>query len=353
MKIAVAMSGGIDSSVTAVILKNAGHDVMGITARFLPHDRRYDPIFSAAAEDAENAALHFGIEHIQYDFSAEFERTVISDFRNEYMNGRTPNPCIRCNHNIKFRLLLDAAFNNGCDMLATGHYALKMESGGRYYISAAEDRNRDQSYFLCMLEQEQIRNIILPLGRYSKDRIRAMAFDAGLTIHDKPDSQEICFIPGNDYASFLESDPCFSPQQGEIRDSSGKILGRHGGIHRYTIGQRRGMGVSSSMPLYVISINPSENMIIAGPREELMTAGLITTGCHDMKEIITDRIHASVKTRSTQRHIPCEVWRSDGSFIARFDEPMAGVSPGQSAVFYDEDGGILGCGIIEKGISSF
>lgn len=350
MKIAVAMSGGIDSTVAAFLLKSQGHDVTGITARFLPHDERYDSIFERSVTDAANAAVNCGIKHIVYDFSAEFEHTVINEFCVEYFSGKTPNPCINCNSNIKFRLLLNAAMENGCRLLATGHYAMIKKSAGRFYISCGMDRDRDQSYFLCMLEQEQLGSVIFPLGELTKKRIREIAFESGITIHDKPDSQEICFIPDNNYVAFLESRPGLSFSMGEILDSKGKILGKHNGIHRYTIGQRRGMGISSPVPLYVTGIDACRNIITAGPREELMMKGLVTSGCHDMKEIISNEIHALVKTRSTQKPAPCTVYRSGNSFIVNFDQPMQGVSPGQFAVFYNEEGDILGCGKIEKGI---
>lgn len=353
MKIAVAMSGGIDSSVAALILKEQGHDVTGITARFLDHGDANDLIFSSSLHDAETVAEHLGIAHHSFDFSTEFSRLVIDPFCSEYLAGRTPNPCIICNHTVKFRLLINAAHELGCEMLATGHYVIKKEAGGRYFLSMAADENRDQSYFLCLLSQEQLSHSMFPLGTFTKAAIRQKAEENNIKIHDKPDSQEICFIPANDYISFIEKRTGVMPAHGRITDSSGKVLGTHNGIHRYTIGQRRGLGISAPEPLYVTGIDCSGNRIIAGYRDELMVEGLVTSDTHDMKYSIETGTRAYIKTRSTQRPVSGTVERNGGRFIVRFDGPMTGISPGQTAVFYDIEHDIIACGKIESSIKHF
>lgn len=348
MKIAVAMSGGIDSSVTAVLLKEQGHEITGITARFLPYSKLNDEIYSHSLRDAKAIAEQFGFRHIELPFVDVFRERVIDPFCMEYLSGRTPNPCIICNRYVKFGELLIAAKNAGYEKLATGHYVKKNFNGERYYLSMSPDISKDQSYFLYMLTQEQLSDIIFPIGEYTKEQIRAIAAEKNLVLKDKPDSQEICFIPGNDYISFLESTGCRLPLPGDIVDSSGIVLGKHDGIHRYTIGQRRGMGISAPHPLYVTGLDAETNRVIAGPKEELLVSGLETENSYDMKEIITVERSALVKCRSTQRPVPCRVKRIGERFSVTFNSPEAGISPGQSAVFYDESGDLLGGGIIEK-----
>ncbi len=348
MKIAVAMSGGIDSSVTAVLLKEQGHEITGITARFLPKSEINDEIYRRAVNDAKSVAEQFGFRHVEIPFMDIFRERVIEPFCAEYFRGRTPNPCIVCNRQVKFGELLNAARDLGCEKLATGHYVLKKFNGERHFLSMSPDPSKDQSYFLYMLSQEQLADIIFPIGEYTKTRIREIAAEKNLVLKDKPDSQEICFIPGDDYISFIESYAGKLPAHGDIVDSAGKTLGRHSGIHRYTIGQRRGMGISAPHPLYVTGIDATNNRVIAGPKDELLVTNLETENVFDMKEIISEERPASVKCRSTQRPVPCRVKRIGDRFSVTFDSPEAGISPGQSAVFYDEEGDILCGGIIEK-----
>lgn len=350
MKVAVAMSGGIDSSVAAFLLVKEGHDVSGITARFIPHNEINNKIFDSTLKDAISVASALNIKHHVFDFSEAFESTVINQFCIEYQKGMTPNPCINCNRNIKFGLLLDEAEKLGYDYIATGHYVLKKQANGRFYVAMSPDINRDQSYFLCLLGQEQLGRAIFPLGSMTKTEVRSIARKNNLITHNKPDSQEICFIPGNDYIQFLENKKDFIPAPGNIVDNSGKTIGRHNGIHRYTVGQRRGLGISSPNPLYVTGIDSKNNTITAGTKNELYVTGLETSDVHEMKYIVSSEIHANIKTRSTQNPFRGTVKKDGNRFIVMFDEPQIGISPGQTAVFYGDDMGIIGCGTIAKSI---
>jgi len=348
MKIAVAMSGGIDSSVTAVMLKEQGHDVIGITARFLPRSEINDRVYEIAVNDAKKIAALYNFPHHEFNFSEVFQKYVIDYFCTEYLSGKTPNPCVICNRYIKFSELIAAAEKLGCDMIATGHYAVKKENNGKYFLSMSPDHSKDQSYFLFMLTQEQLAKSIFPLGSMTKKDIRQFAYEINLPLKDKADSQEICFIPDNDYIPFLENYTGTKPQPGNIVSSDGKILGKHNGIYRYTIGQRRGMGIAAPEPLYVTSINPEKKQITAGPKDQLLIRSLETINCFNMKHKIQHEEKLFIKSRSTQRPVEGIVSRIGDRFKVVFSEPQIGISPGQSAVFYDNENDIIGGGIIEK-----
>lgn len=347
MKIAVAMSGGIDSSVTAVMLKNQGHEIVGITARFLPRSEFNDLIYRSSADDAKKIAELYNFHHYEFDFSDIFRREVIEYFCAEYLSGKTPNPCIVCNRHVKFKLLIEEAGKLGCDMIATGHYVLKKNNADRFYLSMSPDHSKDQSYFLFMLTQEQLAKSIFPIGNMTKNDVRAFASGINLHLKDKAESQEICFIPDNDYITYIENFSGISPIPGDIINSSGEVIGKHAGIYRYTIGQRRGMGIAASQPLYVTSIDPSTNRITAGPREELTIKYLETRNCFHMKYEIKNDTKVMVKARSTQRPVEGTVSRAGERFRVEFSEPQRGISPGQGAVFYDTDNDVIGGGIID------
>lgn len=348
MKIAVAMSGGVDSSVTAVLLKNQGHEIVGVTARFFSHPDFDNQLYLETLEDAKKLCHNMGIEHFIFDFSDMFSKEIVDPFCLDYISGKTPNPCINCNRKIKFKELLSAADDLGCENLATGHFVKKKLYMGRYTLSMSQEKKKDQSYFLFMLSQEQLSRSLFPLGDYTKDQVRRIAADYNLDVKDKSDSQEICFIPDDRYPEFIEKWTGSLPEPGDITDSSGKVLGEHKGIHRYTIGQRRGMGISAPYPLYVVAIDCRNNRVIAGPEEELYSSSLDTINAFHMKYLITKKTEAWIKTRSTQIPVKGIVLPGENSFHVEFEEPQRGITAGQGAVFYDDEMDILGGGIIKE-----
>lgn len=347
MKIAVAMSGGVDSSVTAVLLKSQGHELVGITARFFNHPEFENQVYHESVEDAKKLCNKMGFEHFVFDFSAMFSREIVDPFCLDYLSGKTPNPCINCNRKIKFKELISAADSLGCDNLATGHYVKKKFYNDRYTLSMSPEKKKDQSYFLFMLSQEQLSRSLFPLGDYTKDEVRQIAADYNLDVKDKSDSQEICFIPDNRYPEFIEKWTGSMPEPGKITDSSGKVLGEHKGIHRYTIGQRRGMGIAAPYALYVVAIDYINNRVIAGPEEELYSSSLDTINSFHMKYLITKKTEAWIKTRSTQIPVKGLILPGLDSFHVEFDEPQRGITAGQAAVFYDDEMDIMGGGIIK------
>ncbi len=354
MKIAVAMSGGVDSSAAAYLLKQEGHDLIGITAICIADSKEeINACFtSKSITDAKKISDQLGIPHYTIDVSLDFEAEIIHPFCIEYINARTPNPCVRCNPKIKFKQLIKFAEEKGYGKIATGHYASVLESSeGRYFISAAADKIKDQSYFLCRLTQDQLSRSVFPLGIYTKTEIREIAQKAGLHTASNPDSQEICFIPDNDYIKFIENKLSLQPRPGNIEDKNGKIIGRHNGIHRYTIGQRRGLGIAAPFPLYVVEIDPVKNTIIAGYKDELLCNGLYASDLNFMKEELLDGLEIMLKVRSTQSSFRAKLKTDANGVYAYFEENQSGITPGQSAVFYDYNGGIIAAGTIEKKIS--
>jgi tRNA-uridine 2-sulfurtransferase len=358
MRVAVAMSGGVDSSVAAVLLKEMGHEVYGVTAKILMCadmdgcEPRFDVCCSPESiRDAKDTARRFGIPHTVLDVEDDFSREVIDPFCREYLQGRTPSPCIHCNARIKFKKLIEFAHSIGCEKLVTGHYAGVSETAfGRYYVSMGSDRGKDQSYFLFSLDQDILRNVLFPLGGYRKEEIRALAARHALPVAHKPESQEICFVLDNDYPRYIERRTGVVPPPGDIVDTEGRVLGRHRGIHRYTVGQRRGLGIAALEPLYVISIDVARNLIVAGPRKSLLRDGLIAVDVTVMKTESLHGLRVLVRTRSSQPPFTAALEEIPEGIIARFDEPQAGITPGQAAVFYDDDGGILGGGWISRSL---
>ena len=335
-KIAVAMSGGVDSSTVAALLKERGAEVIGINMKLFAREGE-DP---QAKGDAEIVADHLGMEFHQVHLEEEFARIIMEDFRARYLGGETPNPCVRCNKFVKFGLLLDKALELGADFLATGHYVrTSRDENGSYHLLKAAYLAKDQSYFLYTLTQQQLSRVVFPLGDMpSKDEVRRMAVDFGLPVAQKGDSQEICFVPDDDYVAFLEKDGTLAGKSGEIVHVNGTVLGRHGGTHRYTIGQRRGLGIAWKEPLYVVSIDAAKGRVVVGEVEGLFAPGLEVCDLNWVIPPEGDSVQTTCKIRYRQQPIDCSVtMRGDGCGEVRFSEPQKSVTPGQSVVFYQGD----------------
>ena len=348
-KIAVAMSGGVDSSTVAALLQRQGAEVIGINMKLFEREGE-EP---AAKGDAELVADYLGIPFHQVRLEQEFARIIVDDFRTQYFSGQTPNPCVRCNRFVKFGLLLDKALELGADFLATGHYVrTRQDADGLWHLLKAAYLAKDQSYFLYTLTQRQLSRVVFPLGEMpSKDEVRRLAAGFGLPVAQKGDSQEICFIPGDDYVAFLEKDPAVSGRRGDIVHVNGTVLGRHSGTHRYTIGQRRGLGIAWKEPLYVVAIDAERERVVVGEVAGLFAAGLSVTDLNWIVEPQGGAIETSCKIRYRQQPVQCSVTlQGDGSGEIRFSEPQKSVTPGQSVVFYRDDE-LLGGGRITSAIA--
>lgn len=345
--IAVAMSGGVDSSVTAALLKQQGHEVIGITMRlFAPHSSGV----GSAIHDAAAVARHLEIPHHVADFAPDFSRLIIGDFIEEYRVGHTPNPCVLCNRYIKFGLLLEKARELGADLLATGHYVRKtVDPDGTCHLRIAGNARKDQSYFLYTLTQQQLRQVIFPLGTVeSKDDVRRLAREFALPVADKSDSQEVCFIPNDDYVAFLEGSGALGAADGDIIHLSGQTVGRHHGTHRYTIGQRKGLGVAWSEPLYVTSIDVERNVVLVGEQQHVNAAGLQAEAVSWIVMPEAEEFAATCKIRYRHQPVGCRVQLLAGdSCEVRFDQPQKAIAPGQALVFYRGDE-VLGGGRIVR-----
>jgi len=339
----MAMSGGVDSSVAAYLLLRDGYEVLGATMRM--HER----YTKSAVPEAEAVCRQLNIEHVVVDIADEFERLVVRPFLDDYLAGRTPNPCIRCNKLFKFGRLLDVAREHGCDAVATGHYARLDETANRRRLLRGADRRKEQSYFLFLLAQEQMSRVLFPLGDMTKDQVRAIAAEQQLVVAQRPESQEICFVPGDDLPRFFAAEASAQPPSGEIVDESGRVLGRHRGIHRYTVGQRRGMGVAAAEPLYVLAIDAASDRLIVGPKASLArTKGRVgeVHWCAG-KAPAASLLAACVQIRYRHRGVEADIHVSGDAAELYFHEPVYGWTPGQAAVFYRDDE-VIGGGWITK-----
>lgn len=357
MRIVVAMSGGVDSSVAAALLAEQGHDVIGVSMQLYDNSQMTESgqrAFGTCCTiddlyDARRVAATIGIPHYIVNFESQFGEHVIANFVREYVAGRTPIPCSHCNSELKFAELLDRAKAYDAEQLATGHYArISQDAGGRYHLYRGADTSKDQTYFLFSLTQEQLARAAFPVGHLDKDAVRAHAQRLNLHVTAKPDSQEICFVPDGDYAKFVEQQAPEAARPGTVVDHDGRVLGTHAGVHRFTIGQRKGLGLSSSEPLYVLEIKPDAAQVVVGSRDALGRTHLTARDVNWVSGLApADWLRVAAQIRHRHAAAPARVRRTDeGRIELEFDTPQTAVTPGQAVVFYDGDE-VLGGGWIE------
>ncbi len=342
-KVMIAISGGVDSSVAAFLLREQGYDVAGIT--MITGSEQAEGLNTAShAADASEVCRILGIPHYIVDYNKEMEEDVILPFIDEYRIGRTPNPCIICNRKIKFGRLLKKAVDMGYDMIATGHYARNIFLNGRRVLKRAKDENKDQTYFLYTLTSDVLERVVFPLGDYSKEEVREIAMEQGLSVTHKRESQDICFFPGGSVSAFFESRGIDSPE-GDIVDLDGRVIGVHKGIMNYTVGQRRGLGISAPDPLYVISIDLKNNKLVAGEKRFLKSRSLVAS-VMNMNTDLTGG-EAFGKIRYAHKAAECDFSLQEDTLEVVFRKPQEAITPGQALVLYRDDC-VIGGGIIER-----
>lgn len=353
-KVVVGMSGGVDSSVAAYLLKEQGYDVIGVTMQIWQdedttvQEENGGCCGLTAVDDARRVAAQIGIPYYVMNFKKEFHDHVIDYFTSEYLNGRTPNPCIACNRYVKWEALLDRSIQIGADYIATGHYArVEQLPNGRYAIRHSVTDTKDQTYALYNLTQDQLKRTLMPVGAYTKDEIREIAEKISLRVAHKPDSQDICFVPDGDYAEFIQNECDVKIPEGNFVSTDGRILGKHKGIIHYTVGQRKGLGLSLGHPAFVIEIRPETNEVVIGTNEDSMTNTVYANKVNFMAvEDIKSEMRVFAKIRYNHRGAWCTVKKTGPDEICcTFDEPQRAVTPGQALVMYDGDY-VLGGGTI-------
>lgn len=352
--VCVGMSGGVDSSVAAYLLKKQGYNVIGVTMQIW-QDADMAEISEnggccglSAVDDARRVANKLDIPYYVMNFKKEFKEYVIDYFIDEYKNGRTPNPCIACNRYVKWEALLHRCMSIGGDYIATGHYARVIRlPNGRYTLKVAKGMAKDQTYALYNLTQEQLSRTLMPVGDYSKDEIRAIAEELGLSVANKPDSQDICFVPDGDYSGYLEREAGIKPVPGNFVDTKGNVLGKHKGIIHYTIGQRKGLGLAMGHPVFVADIRPETNDVVIGENKDIFSNRLIAGNINFMSvERLDKPMSVTAKIRYSHKGASCMISMLDDAHAeVIFDEPVRAVTKGQAVVFYEDDY-IVGGGVI-------
>ena len=340
----MAMSGGVDSSMAAALLKQQGHEVIGATMELYGNDSPTN-----ASVDARKVADALDIPHFIYDFRDIFTSTIIDNFCREYASGRTPNPCVLCNRFIKFGLLGEKAREAGADYLATGHYAGIAKKDGSYLLKKGTDPDKDQSYFLYRLTQEQLEQTLFPLSGMTKVQVKELAHKMNLPTASRPESQEICFVPEDNYAGFVEEYLDSIALPGPILDDKGKTIGQHHGITHYTIGQRKGLGIASPEPLYVTGIDAEKNTITVGPKEQIHSSGMVASNLNWIAFAPPAgpvKVWAKIRYRARESEATISPV-NDKEVLIKFETPQMAVTPGQSVVFYDGDT-VIGGGIITR-----
>lgn len=347
------MSGGVDSSVAAWLLKEQGYDVIGVTMQIWQTmeqavlEDEGGCCGLLAVEDARRVAAVLDIPYYVMNFKDVFCESVIEPFMDSYKRGQTPNPCILCNKYVKWEALLRRGLELGADYIATGHYArVRCHETGRYAIETSVDGAKDQTYALYSLSQEQLSHTLMPLGDFTKEQVRRIAEEQGLPVATKPDSQEICFVPDGDYASYIEKNSDYESVPGDFVDVDGNVLGRHKGIIHYTVGQRKGLGIAFGEPMYVVKIDPEKNQVVLGRNDEVFCDTLYATDVKYMaKESFEDGERFLAKIRYSHRGDYCRVYEQDGILKCVFERPQRAITPGQAVVFY-QDGVVCGGGTI-------
>lgn len=343
-RVVVGMSGGVDSSVAAYLLLRAGYEVIGVTMQIWQDEDRVAEEENggccglSAVDDARRVAQTLGIPYYVMNFKQDFKSRVIDYFVEEYLSGKTPNPCIACNRYVKWESLLKRSMDIGADYIATGHYArIERLQNGRYTLRKSASAAKDQTYALYNLTQDQLSRTLMPVGAYTKDEIRDMAVEIGLSVADKPDSQEICFVPDGDYARFIRENTNRTIKPGNFVNTKGEVIGTHKGIIHYTVGQRKGLNLSMGHPVFVVAIRPASNEVVIGENEDVFAEELFADRLNFMsRERIEDGMEVLAKIRYNHRGSPCRLYRAGADSVrCVFPEPQRAVTPGQAVVFYE------------------